>query len=396
MGEKRFMKGNDAIAEAAVRGGCRFFAGYPITPQNEIPEYLSWRLPEVGGAFVQGESEISSVNMVYGAAAMGTRSMTSSSGPGISLKDEGISYLAAATLPAVIVNISRGGPGLGSIQPAQSDYLQATKALGHGGFHTLVFAPSTVQEAVDVVYEAWEYAERDRNPVFILLDGCLGNIMEEVELPDMKKIKPEDAPEWSLSKRNGRDYQGCITSIYTEEILEGFNMMAGEMYKQWEEDDTKVEEFMLDDAEYVVVAYGMSARVAKEAVINLREKGFKIGLIRPITLFPFPKASIKNLDYSRVKGIIDIEMTIPAQMREDIELQVMGRCPVYEYGRSGGCLLDDDSVLENIESIIKITKSASLYICCLYRTVPSFRQKQQKNHIHWEHIPCIQILRYDR
>lgn len=352
MGEKRFMKGNEAIAEAAVRGGCRFFAGYPITPQNEIPEYLSWRLPEVGGDFVQGESEVASINMVYGAAAMGTRAMTSSSSPGISLKAEGISYLAAAMLPALIVNVSRGGPGLGSIQPAQSDYLQATKALGHGGFHTLVFAPNTVQEAVDIVYESWEYAERDRNPVFVLIDGCLGNIMEEVDLPEMKEIKPEDLPEWCLSRRNGRDWQGNITPIYTEPILEGLNMMAGEMYKQWEEEDVRVEEFMLDDAEYVVVAYGMSSRVAKEAVIKLREEGHKLGLIRPITLYPFPKNSIRNLDYSRVKGIIDIEMTIPAQMRDDIELQVMGRCPVYEYGRSGGCLLDDDGVYEAIKEVI--------------------------------------------
>ena len=352
MGEKRFMKGNEAIAEAAVRGGCRFFAGYPITPQNEIPEYLSWRLPEVGGDFVQGESEVASINMVYGAAAMGTRAMTSSSSPGISLKAEGISYLAAAMLPALIVNVSRGGPGLGSIQPAQSDYLQATKALGHGGFHTLVFAPNTVQEAVDIVYESWDYAERDRNPVFVLLDGCLGNIMEEVDLPEMKEIKPEDLPEWCLSRRNGRDWQGNITPIYTEPILEGLNMMAGEMYKQWEEEDVRVEEFMLDDAEYVVVAYGMASRVAKEAVIKLREEGHKLGLIRPITLYPFPKNSIRNLDYSHVKGIIDIEMTIPAQMRDDIELQVMGRCPVYEYGRSGGCLLDDDGVYEAIKEVI--------------------------------------------
>lgn len=352
MGEKRFMKGNEAIAEAAVRAGCRFFAGYPITPQNEIPEYLSWRLPEVGGAFVQGESEIASVNMVYGAAAMGTRALTSSSGPGISLKAEGISYLAAAMLPAVIVNISRGGPGLGSIQPAQSDYLQATKALGHGGFHAMVFAPNSAQEAVDVLYEAWDYAERDRNPVLVLMDGCLGNIMEEVELPPMKEIRPEDAPEWSLSRRNGRDYQGNITPIYTEPILEGINAMAGEMYKTWEEEDVKVEEFMVDDAEYVIVAYGIASRVSKEAVLKLRSEGVKIGLIRPITLYPFPKKSIDTLDYDKVKCIIDIEMTIPAQMRDDIELQVKGRCSVYEYGRSGGCLLDDESVYEAICDII--------------------------------------------
>ena len=353
MSEKRFMKGNEAIAEAAVRGGCRFFAGYPITPQNEIPEYMSWRLPEVGGSFVQGESEIASVNMVYGAAAMGARSMTSSSGPGISLKAEGISYLAAAALPAVIVNVSRGGPGLGSIQPAQSDYLQATKALGHGGFHAMVFAPNSAQEAVDILYDAWEYAERDRNPVLVLVDGCLGNIMEEVELPPMKEIKPEDAPEWSLSRRNGRDWQGNITPIYTEPILEGLNAMAGDMYKAWQEEDVKVEEFMTEDAEYVVVAYGIASRVAKEAVINLRSEGVKIGLIRPITLYPFPKASLDNLNYDTVKAIIDIEMTIPAQMRDDIELQVKGRCPVYEYGRSGGCLLDDEGVLEAIKEVIE-------------------------------------------
>ncbi|MBR0509853.1 MAG: 3-methyl-2-oxobutanoate dehydrogenase subunit VorB [Clostridia bacterium] len=353
MGDKRFMKGNEAIAEAAVRGGCRFFAGYPITPQNEIPEYLSWRLPEVGGAFVQGESEVASINMVYGAAAMGTRALTSSSGPGISLKAEGISYLAAAALPAVIVNISRGGPGLGSIQPAQSDYLQATKALGHGGFHAMVLAPNSAQEAADLVYDAWEYAERDRNPVLVLMDGCLGNIMEEVELPPMKELHDEDLPEWSLTRRNGRDWQGNITPIYTELILEGLNAMAGEMYKAWEEDDVKVEEFMLDDAEYVVVAYGIASRVSKEAILKLREEGVKIGMIRPITLFPFPKKSIRNLDFTKVKGIFDIEMTVPAQMREDIELQVMDRCPIYEYGRSGGCLLDDDGVYDAIAEIVK-------------------------------------------
>ena len=353
MGEKKFMKGNEAIAEAAVRGGCRFFAGYPITPQNEIPEYLSWRLPEVGGAFVQGESEVASINMVYGAAAMGTRSMTSSSGPGISLKAEGISYLAAAMLPAVIVNISRGGPGLGSIQPAQSDYLQATKALGHGGFHAMVFAPNCAQEAVDTLYDAWEYAERDRNPVLILMDGCLGNIMEEVELPPMKEKKFEDVPSWSLSRRGGREERNRIVPIYNEAMLEKLNAKAGAMYKRWEKEDVRVEEFMVDDAEYVIVAYGIASRVSKEAVLKLREEGVKVGLIRPITLYPFPKKAIHDLDYSRVKGIIDIEMTIPAQMREDIELQVMERCPVYEYGRSGGNLLDDDGVYEAIAKIVK-------------------------------------------
>lgn len=351
--EKRFMKGCEAIAEAAVRAGCRFFAGYPITPQNEIPEYLSWRLPEVGGAFVQGESEVASINMVYGAAATGKRALTSSSGPGISLKAEGISYLASAQLPAVIVNISRGGPGLGSIQPAQSDYLQATKALGHGGFRAMVFAPATLQEAVDLTYNAWDYAERYRNPVMILMDGCLGAIMEEVELPEMKNSNPEDIEEWCLDRIGGRIESHMITPILPEPALELLNKGKAMQYKMWEMLDTKVEEFMLDDAEYVVVAYGIAARVAKEAILRLREEGYKVGMVRPITLYPFPKASLNNLDYSKVKGVIDIEMTIPAQMREDIELQVKERCPVHEYGRSGGMLLDDEGVYEAIAEIVK-------------------------------------------
>ncbi len=351
--KKRFMKGCEAIAEAAVRGGCRFFAGYPITPQNEIPEYLSWRLPEVGGAFVQGESEVASINMVYGAAATGKRALTSSSGPGISLKAEGISYLASAQLPAVIVNISRGGPGLGSIQPAQSDYLQATKALGHGGFRAMVFAPATLQEAVDLTYNAWEYAERYRNPVMILMDGCLGAIMEEVELPEMKELTTDNVKEWCLDRVDGRTDDHMITPILPEPLLEKLNIGKGMQYKMWEKLDTKVEEFMVDDAEYVVVAYGIAARVAKEAVLRLREEGIKVGMVRPITLYPFPKASLNNLDYTKVKCVIDIEMTIPAQMREDIELQVKDRCPVYEYGRSGGMLLDDEGVYEAIAKIVK-------------------------------------------
>ena len=351
--EKRFMKGCEAIAEAAVRGGCRFFAGYPITPQNEIPEYLSWRLPEVGGAFVQGESEVASINMVYGAAATGKRALTSSSGPGISLKAEGISYLASAQLPAVIVNISRGGPGLGSIQPAQSDYLQATKALGHGGFRAMVFAPATLQEAVDLTYNAWDYAERYRNPVMILMDGCLGAIMEEVELPEMKNSNPEDIEDWCLDRIGDRTDSHMITPILPEPALELLNKGKAMQYKMWEMLDTKAEEFMLEDAEYVVVAYGIAARVAKEAILRLREEGYKVGMVRPITLYPFPKASLNNLDYTKVKGVIDIEMTIPAQMREDIELQVKDRCPVHEYGRSGGMLLDDEGVYEAIAEIVK-------------------------------------------
>lgn len=350
---KEFMKGNEAVGEAAIRGGVRFFAGYPITPQSELPEYLSWRLPEVGGCFVQGESEVASVNMVYGAASTGVRAMTGSSSPGISLKSEGLSYLSAAELPAVIVNMQRGGPGLGSIQPAQQDYLQATKAAGHGGFRMLVFAPYTIQEAVDIVYEAPEYAERDRNPVLILMDGCLSTMMEEVELPAMKELPERPCKPWTVgydgTKRGGH----MVTPIYPEAGLEGKNKLAVQRTKRWEENDVRVEEFMVGDAEWVIVAYGISARVAKQTVLTLRAEGVRIGLIRPITLFPFPKKSISGLDYARVRGLIDIEMSIPTQMREDIELQVLGRAPVYEYGRSGGMLLDDESTAAAVRKIIE-------------------------------------------
>lgn len=350
---KVLMKGTVAIAEAAVRAGCRFFAGYPITPQNEIPEYLSWRLPEVGGAFVQGESEVASINMVYGAASNGTRAMTSSSSPGISLMSEGLSYLSGTKLPALVVNISRGGPGLGTIQPAQTDYLQATKAMGHGGFRVMVFAPSTLQEAADLTYECFDYAERDRNPVLLLMDGSLGAIMEQVELPPMKDITDEGTRKWNLSRHEGETRMPrMLTPVYPEVILENENKQRALLTKQWEENDVRVEEFMLDDAEYVVVAYGISARVAKEAILNLREQGHKVGLIRPITLFPFPKKTFQNLNYDQVKAFIDIELAIPAQMRADIELEVQGRAPVHEYGRSGGMLFDDESVYDAIYKVI--------------------------------------------
>ena len=279
--------------------------------------------------------------------------MTSSSGPGISLKSEGISYLASTKLPAVVVNISRGGPGLGSIQPAQMDYLQATKAMGHGGFRVMVFAPATLQEAVDLTYNAWEYAERDRNPVLILMDGCLGAIMELVELPEFKETHREKTKSWDLNLREGEERSPrLLTPYYPEAMLENENIQRGKLYKSWEENDVKVEEFMVDDAEYVIVAYGISARVSKEAVLRLRKEGFKVGLIRPITLYPFPKKSLQGLDFDRVKGIIDIELAIPAQMHDDIALEVRERAPIYTYGRSGGILLDDESTYEAIKKIV--------------------------------------------
>ena len=349
---KVFLKGNEAIAEAAVRAGCRFFAGYPITPQNEIPEYLSWRLPEVGGVFVQGESEVASINMVYGAAASGCRAMTSSSGPGISLKSEGISYLAGTKLPAVIVNISRGGPGLGSIQPAQMDYLQATKAMGHGGFRVMVFAPATLQEAVDLTYRAWDYAERDHNPVLILMDGCLGAIMELVELPEMKAPTRAATADWNVASGEAPRPFRMLTPYFFEAQLEKQNAARAALYESWQKNDVQVEEFLLDDAEYVVVAYGISARVAKEAILTLRNEGHKIGMIRPVTLYPFPKKSLQSLDYSRVKGIIDVELCIPALMKDDIALEVMGRAPIYTHGHSGGILLNDEETLVALRQIM--------------------------------------------
>ncbi len=351
---KQLLKGNYAIAEAALRAGVRFYAGYPITPQSEIPEYIAAHIWDLGGTFIQGESEVASINMVYGAACSGVRAMTSSSGLGMSLKAEGISYIAGAMLPALIMNVSRGGPGLGSIQPAQQDYLQATKAMGHGGFRNIVLAPYTVQEAVDLIYNcAFQLAERDRNPVVMLLDGCLGVGMEEVELPPYKEL-PEKRPDWALGNFNetGPHKSRIISSIFSEDLNEMLNKRAAGIYKQWEKNDVQVEEYMVDDAEYVIVAYGMTARIAKYCIGILREEGVKIGLIRPITLFPFPKESFNKLDYNRVKAILDLEMAIPAQMVDDIQLQVKERVPILTFGRSGGNTMKNEETLEAVRKLI--------------------------------------------
>ena len=296
------MKGCEAIAEAAVRAGCRFFAGYPITPQNEIPEYFARRLPEVGGNFVQGESEVASVNMVYGAAAAGTRSMTSSSSPGIALKSEGISYCAAARVPIVYSNISRGGPGVGAIQPAQQDYFQATKDSGNGGFRMMVLAPSTVQEAVDLTYAAFDYADRDMNPVLILADGVIGTMMEPVELPEMKSDEEiaaikESKKKWACIGHE-LDYANrswIQPGQWDTKKMQAWNEDAAKMYASWEK-DVMVEEYQIEDAELVLTAYGISARICKSVVDILRKEGYKIGLIRPITVSPFPYASYDKIN----------------------------------------------------------------------------------------------------
>ena len=354
-----FMKGCEAIAEAAVRAGCRFFAGYPITPQNEIPEYFSRRMPEVGGVFVQGESEVASVNMVYGAASAGARSMTSSSSPGIALKSEGISYCAAARIPIVYANISRGGPGVGSIQPAQMDYLQATKASGNGGFQMIVLAPSSVQEAVDMTYEAFDLADRDRNPVLILADGVIGTMMEPVVLPEMKSddeiaaIK-ESKKAWACIGHE-LDYANRAwirPGQWSTAKMQEVNEEAAALYASWEK-EARAEEYMVEDAELILTTYGISARICKSAVKLLRAEGIKAGLIRPITVHPFPAAAYDRLDYHRVKAILDVEMSIPAQMLEDVQAAVLGRCPIETCLCSGGNILSRDAVMAAAHAVME-------------------------------------------
>ena len=346
---KKLMKGNEAIAEAAVRGGCRFFAGYPITPQNEIPEYFSWRLNEVGGAFVQAESEVAAINMVYGAAGAGARAMTSSSSPGISLKQEGISYICGAELPCVIVNIVRAGPGLGGIQPAQSDYFQTVKGGGHGDYHMLVFAPATVQEAVDLVYNAFDKAELYRVPVMILGDGMIGQIMEAVELPEMKDITKLPKKEWATDGTGVGENRRIINSLYIQpDVLEEINHKLFARYAEMKKNETLVEEFMCEDAEIVLTGYGTVARIAKSAVKMLRAKGVKAGLIRPITLYPFPDESYAKVGSNGVcKKMLCVELSM-GQMIEDVKLSVNGKVPVEFYGRVGGNVMTAEDIVNKV------------------------------------------------
>ncbi len=357
--KKVFMKGCEAIAEAAVRAGARFYAGYPITPQNEIPEYMSRRMPQVGGVFLQGESEIASVTMVYGAGAGGTRAMTSSSSVGISLKSEGISYCAGARVPMVYVNMQRGGPGVGTIQAAQQDYFQATRASGNGGFKMIVLAPATVQEAVDMTYRAFDLAERDRNPVLILGDGVLGTIMEPVVLPEMKSDEEVAAlkqknRDWAIVGHSREEKRGFIDPGYwSTDMQEAHCVSLNEMYERWQREDVQVEELYLEDAELVFVAYGTSARIAKSALKLLRAEGHRVGMIRPLTVSPFPAASFDKIDYARCKCVLDIEMSIPAQMIYDVELALRERCAVETCLRSGGNLIERDDVVKKAHEILK-------------------------------------------
>ena len=346
---KVLITGNEALAEAAVRAGCRRYFGYPITPQNEIPEYLSRRLRELGGTFVQAESEIAAINMVYGAAAVGERAMTSSSSPGISLMQEALSYMAASELPAVIVNMQRGGPGLGNIGPSQADYFQAVKGGGHGDYKLLVYAPSNLQEIVDLTVRAFDKADEYRNPVMILGDGVLGQMMEPVELPDIKPKQIEKP--WALTGAHGRPGK-VIRSLFMlpgeEGALERQNYKLKAKYERMTEREVMCETVLADDAEIVVVAFGTSARIAKAAVNSARLEGIKAGLIRPITLFPFPEKIIAKVA-GHAESVLVVEMNM-GQMVEDVRLAVNGRVPVSFYGRPGGAVLSVEEILSAIQS----------------------------------------------
>lgn len=353
MNDKVLMKGNEAIAEAAIKAGCLHYFGYPITPQTEIAAYMAKRMPKIGGTFLQAESEVAAINMVYGVAAAGYRVMTSSSSPGVSLKQEGISYIAGADLPALIVNVQRGGPGLGGIQPSQSDYFQATKGGGHGDYHLIVLAPASVQEMADLTVKAFDLADKYRVPSMLLTDGTLGQMMEPVEFKEITATKI-DKP-WAVNGTKGEREHNVVNSLYLKpEILEKTNFERFERYKTIEENEVMYEEFMMDDAEYCVVAYGIAARVSKNAVVEARKNGVKVGLIRPITLWPFP-TKILNETANKVKGFISVELSM-GQMIEDVRLAINCKKPVVLCNRSGGMIPTPEQVLESINNLAKEVK----------------------------------------
>ena len=348
---KVLMKGNEAIAEAAILAGCRFFFGYPITPQNQIPEYMSKRMPKIGGCFLQAESEVSAINMVYGASGAGARVMTSSSSPGISLKQEGISYAVGAELPLVVVNMVRGGPGLGSIQPAQSDYFQATRGGGHGDYRLLVFAPANVQEAVDLMGLAFDKADEYRNPVMILGDGMLGQIMEPVQMPEARKEALPEKP-WAAGQP-GRRERAIINSLYIDpNDCEKHNEKLAAKYRAMEEAEVRYEYIDVENADVLLAAYGTMARVCMRAAKEAKEKlGLKVGIVRPITVWPFPYKALHDAAAQKsVKAVVSIEMSC-GQMVDDVRIAVAGEKPVSFYGRAGGVVPTVKDILSYLSSI---------------------------------------------
>ena len=346
--ERVLMCGNEALAEASILAGCDAYFGYPITPQNEIPAYMSRRMPEEGRVFVQSESELAAINMVFGASATGKRTMTSSSSPGISLMQEGISYLAGAELPAVVVNVMRGGPGLGNIAPSQSDYFQATRGGGHGDYRTIVLGPSSVQELADCMPLAFDLADKYRMTVMVLADGFLGQMMEPVVL--RKQPSPELPPkDWALTGAKDRE-QNIVRSLWLKEgVLEELNHKLQAKYEQVEKNEVLCEEYEVEDAEIVVVAYGIAARIVNGAVTRAREEGIKAGWIRPITLWPFPTEQISKAA-AEFRLFLTVEMST-GQMVEDVKLAVAGKAPVVFYGRTGGGVPTVDEILDKIRQL---------------------------------------------
>ncbi len=352
---KQLLKGNEAFAEAAVRAGVEGFFGYPITPSTEFLEYMSKRMPELGRAFVQAESEVAAINMVYGAACTGKRTMTASSSPGISLKMEGISYIAGTEVPAVVVNVMRGGPGLGNIAPAQGDYFQMTKGGGHGDFFPLVLAPAGVQEAIDMIVLAFDLAEKYRSVVFVIVDGNIGQMMEPAELPPMREL-PKRAPNWAVTGAKDRD-PNILTSIYIDPADEEVTNIR--LLKRWleiEKNEVRYQEADMDDAEIAVIGFGTAGRVASSAVREARAAGIKVGLFRPITLAPFPKNEIAAIS-KKVKRILVVEMN-SGMMLEDVKAAVQGRTPVEFYGRMGGVTPFPDEILDEIRRVAVADESA--------------------------------------
>lgn len=344
---KELLKGNVAFAEASVRAGCEAYFGYPITPQTEALEHMAVRMPELGRVFLQAESEVAAINMVYGAACSGVRVMTSSSSPGISLMMEGLSYIAGSEVPVVLIDVMRGGPGLGNISPSQGDYSQMVKGGGHGDYKMIVLAPATVQECVDLTYEAFELAEKYRSIVVILADGSLGQMMEPAELPDMLPLRAvEDRPEWSLVGSKDRA-PNIITSIYMDPAVEEeFNLKLQEKYRQIEKDEVRYIEQEMEDAEIAIVAFGTAGRITQSAIKRAREEGIRVGLHRPISLYPFPSGRLKNIS-EQVRSILVVEMN-SGQMIEDVRLAVEGRIPVEFYGRMGGVVPLPEEILDEI------------------------------------------------
>lgn len=348
---KKLMKGNEAIAEAAIQAGCRYFFGYPITPQNQIPEYMSKRMPKIGGCFLQAESELAAINMVYGAAGAGARVMTSSSSPGIALKQEGISYIAGARLPAVIVNIVRGGPGLGGIQPAQSDYFQSTRGGGHGDYRTVVLAPASVQEAAELTQEAFDIADIYRVPVIVLGDGMLGQMMEPVEFGTYKgrKVPKKD---WASDGTKGKRKPNIINSLYIDpNELENVNLELMDTYAKIDENETRAEKYNAKDCEILIVAYGTTSRLVKNVIAIGKENGIKIGMIRPITLWPYPYDVVaKYAQQDSTKVVVSVELST-GQMVDDVKIAVNGAKPVRFFGRTGGVVPMPEEIYEAVINI---------------------------------------------